>query len=79
MRRKGQSRSTRLQEEKVCKRGKVIGKTKKRGGRDKGWVSGRGGWARGLLILIGPQALGHTATTSKVRYTSNTAGKCRPT
>lgn len=32
-----------------------------------------------MLVLIGPQALGHTATTSKVRYTSNTAGKCRPT
>lgn len=31
-----------------------------------------------MLVLIGPQAQGHAVTTSKVRYTSSTAGKCRP-
>lgn len=55
-----------------------MGETK-RGGRDKGRVRGRNGGPRGLLVLIGPQAPGHTATTSKGRYTSSIAGKCRPT
>lgn len=63
--------------EELCKRGIVMGEAK-RGGRDKGWVRGRVGGPQGLLALIGPQALGHAATTSKVRYTSSTAGKCRP-
>lgn len=44
----------------------------------KGCVRGMVGGPWGLLVLIGPQALGHAATTSKVRYTSSTAGKCRP-
>lgn len=52
-------------------------KTKRRRS-NKGWVRGIVGGPRGLLVLIGPQALGHAATTSKVRYTSSTAGKCRP-
>lgn len=63
--------------EEVCKRGYVMGKTK-RSRRDKGWVRGRVGGPRGLLVIIGPQAQGLAATTSKVRYTSSTAGKCRP-
>lgn len=29
----------------------------------------------GLLVLIGPEAPGHAATTSKVRYVSSAAGK----
>lgn len=55
-----------------------MGETK-RGGKDNGWVRGRVGGPQGLLVLIGPQAPGHAVTTSKVRYTSSTAGKCRPT
>lgn len=43
------------------------------------WVSGRLWGLQGLLALIGPGAPGREATTSKVRYTSSTAGKCRPT
>lgn len=81
MRRRGGSRGAQQQEgtsrEELCKRGIVMGEAK-RGGRDKGWVRGRVGGPQGLLALIGPQALGHAATTSKVRYTSSTAGKCRP-
>lgn len=51
----------------------------KTGRRNTGWVRGTVGRPQGLLVLIGPQAPGHAATTSKVRYTSSTAGKCRPT
>lgn len=54
-----------------------MGKTK-RTRRDEGWVRGRVGGPRGLLVIIGPQAPGLAATTSKVRYTSSAAGKCRP-
>lgn len=45
----------------------------------KGWVRGMVGGPPGLLVLIGPPAPGHAGTTSKVRYTSGTAGKCRLT
>lgn len=84
MRRKGKSRGAQWQEGKrgrfgrKCVREEVMGEPE-RGGLDTGLVRGRVGGPPGLLVLIGLQAPGHAATTSKVRYTSSTARKCWPT